>query len=785
MRSDYTVLNKGKGNCPVCGADHNNSNKCKQSNDSGIISCYRENSAEIGGEVNGYRFVGEKDSWGLWKPAELWTDEPSAERPRKEPAKEIKHVPLAALDLRLGDPIDTSKKFRPINIGYKLFYNDGRWIERDERKSPKIFKPYRPLGDSWDSETAHNEGDRSEWYFYAQDIIKPGGTLLLVEGEQTVIGALGAGFQAVASCHGMGASDTDFLALRLGNGIKQNWDGVVYVADNDKAGLDKAENMRLAAAKIEIPFTIINAGDIPELVDIEGGSIDDLTTKLDGSGMGLKGEEVLARLEAAFASSEGTEEALGDEDLLEDMREAEEELSSGSNRLTERDYLVLMPDAVQSAAKEIKDYRLVPPSALYAAMLAAASIALGKKHTWRLLDIGKFKRSAQFWALVIASSGSDKSSVLDLTCGPLQQLDKTDADNYEYALEELEAHKRLKGDSEAVKVERFEMEKNLPDRRERIVTDNSSFKGMLETIKEGNSDGVLHYFDETHNHFKRLGDKKPNADNWNPDAEISLYEGKKTGFRNRGERVVVENGFLYNRYANIQPERLAESFQLSEGQGGWARWLIIRTACEEVVLEDFVKSAQAETAFQEQWDPILWQITQMEGTTWMPATLEDFNVYQAVSAETERLKFSQKSSVAKAFFSKVRGALGSLILINAAIRVASEGGTVGEWTTEDVHRSKILLLSCGEELTAFATKYQESESAWSSNARELLDKPWFKSQEIGAKLKTSDVQNNCRIHGLKAKGFKALFEEMATTLPTHFEIWSEGRSSGIKILRSW
>ena len=71
MKRDYTVLNIGKGTCPVCGADHRNSNTCKQWNQSGIISCYRETTADIGEELNGYRYTGtDNQGWGTWKPAE-------------------------------------------------------------------------------------------------------------------------------------------------------------------------------------------------------------------------------------------------------------------------------------------------------------------------------------------------------------------------------------------------------------------------------------------------------------------------------------------------------------------------------------------------------------------------------------------------------------------------------------------------------------------------------------------------------------------------------------------
>ena len=75
--------------------------------------------------------------------------------------------------------------------------------------------------------------------------------------------------------------------------------------------------MRLAAVKADIPFAVINAGDLPELSGVQGGSIDDLTFKLDGSGLGLSADEVLDRLEAAFEASEAVEEAIAQQEHLQ------------------------------------------------------------------------------------------------------------------------------------------------------------------------------------------------------------------------------------------------------------------------------------------------------------------------------------------------------------------------------------------------------------------------------------------------------------------------------------
>ena len=55
---------------------------------------------------------------------------------------------------------------------------------------------------------------------------------------------------------------------------------------------------------------------------------------------------------------------------------------------------------------------------------------------------------------------------------------------------------------------------------------------------------------------------------------------------------------------------------------------------------------------------------------------------------------------------------------------------------------------------------------------------------VGERL-LRDVQMNCRIGKLKAADFKATFQELTTTAPDYFEVWEEGRSSGLVIKRHW
>lgn len=92
MSRDYTVLNIGKGTCPICNADRKNSNTCKRW-ESGMISCYRETTNEVGEEINGYRFAGEDAAgFGSWKPADQWEDSATPKQSVKSPRKPQKRV---------------------------------------------------------------------------------------------------------------------------------------------------------------------------------------------------------------------------------------------------------------------------------------------------------------------------------------------------------------------------------------------------------------------------------------------------------------------------------------------------------------------------------------------------------------------------------------------------------------------------------------------------------------------------------------------------------------------
>jgi len=68
MKNQTLSLNVGEGICPICGAGHKNSNKCKQWIELGAISCYRKNNAGVGDELNSHRYVGTDDAGrGKWK----------------------------------------------------------------------------------------------------------------------------------------------------------------------------------------------------------------------------------------------------------------------------------------------------------------------------------------------------------------------------------------------------------------------------------------------------------------------------------------------------------------------------------------------------------------------------------------------------------------------------------------------------------------------------------------------------------------------------------------------
>ena len=652
MARDYTVLNEKNGTCPICGADHKNDNKCKLWN-SGIISCFRENTAEVGEELNGYRYVGEdRAGFGSWKPAEQWDDKktPSTQPKQKQRQVDVKHIPLAGLDLRLGDPIDVSSILRPTTPGsYEQLYNDGRGVTRDSRKN---FPCWRE-GASLDVRES-GEGDRNEWHFYGQGIIKPGGTLLLVEGEQSVLGALGAGFQAAASVHGAGANDVDFLALRLSNGVKQNWDGVVYLADNDEQGLKKAEKMRLAAAEAKVPFAVIKAVDIPELANIKGGSIDDLTSKLDGSGRGLSGDEVVALLGAAFEASGAVDEAIEDHlDRQAQVQEIDSLLSSESLDIVE-----LLPPQIGDATQVLAETFPCHPESLLAIMLPLFGAVMGASHTVEPFP-GFNPQGPRIFSGLGLESGAAKSPITKIVTAPVEAWDKAERRAY---TEAKKAYQESDSKGGAPKSPRRYLYKSMGSQR-----------GLLRHISSGNSNGSLQVIDEFGSHLSVVSKNSRNGMgyDWNKGNECKLADGDDVSAENKKEEdsICVFDDYLVNRIGLIQPGVLKAQLDSGDDSGAMSRYTWFVPPFVERQVIDFQQSTMAQEVFQEHWGSLLKIARGWVGTRWLmdEESREVFRLYMNRMVGKSRY---ERGAIFQQLHSKADSRVMRISLIIAGMRVA-------------------------------------------------------------------------------------------------------------------
>ena len=162
----------------------------------------------------------------------------------------------------------------------------------------------------------------------------------------------------------------------------------------------------------------------------------------------------------------------------------------------------------------------------------------------------------------------------------------------------------------------------------------------------------------------------------------------------------------------------------------WARWLMFTDQGSADVMDGggdaFRYAAVAEDAWKAAWNPLVSTILGWPATTWYPRSEADLEVFARLQADCERNKHQEGPEVTKAMYGKARGNGLSLTLIFAALRVASEGGEIGQWTGQDAMNAFAVYENCIKNVSTFAIRHQEHESSWSVNARKLLERSWLR-----------------------------------------------------------
>ena len=263
--------------CPVC--DRTKDGDCRISSDELQVICHHPKDLKPGDVVNGWAFTGNNDRAGHFT-----IDKPRAGAPSR-PAKVVPlrpAAPAAAAAAPAPDPAAVTLARLPdarptppahwIN-GQELSYGSDKrlWVEVViEGGSKRHIPNHRDAN----GKTCRNQGP-DPWPLWCEAMALehgPGRWIAEAEGEKCTAWFHAAGLVAVSQ-PGHAHSRVKNEA-RYGRLVAAGVAGVVYLADHDKTGTEKAQRCAAAAAAAGLPFITVPAAEVwPGLP--AGGSIDD------------------------------------------------------------------------------------------------------------------------------------------------------------------------------------------------------------------------------------------------------------------------------------------------------------------------------------------------------------------------------------------------------------------------------------------------------------------------------------------------------------------------------
>jgi hypothetical protein len=258
--------------CPVCGRD--SSGDCRISDDGALVLCHHGSSfsppsgLKIGEVVVGQDF----QDWAYCGEAIDGRTSTFKLHEEKRPALRLVEAPKPAFSLARLSPEAKPAKGIATAAGIFYGYSEGQQVQRqDQPDGGKKFWPQTKVNGSF----AAGKGD-APWPLYNEAAaLAASGWVLEVEGEKCADIASSIGLVAVSQPGFLQRSE-ELVAPRYqrlrGAGVK----GIVYLADADDTGGNKACSLSLVAEAIGFPFLHLYAQDIWSDLP-EGGSIDDLS----------------------------------------------------------------------------------------------------------------------------------------------------------------------------------------------------------------------------------------------------------------------------------------------------------------------------------------------------------------------------------------------------------------------------------------------------------------------------------------------------------------------------
>ena len=266
--------------CPVCGRDDKGGD-CRLSDDGALVLCHHGSSFKppsglsigevvLGQDFQNWAYTGETDDnrCAVFKLHE-----------EKRPALRLVEAPKPAFSLARLSPEAKPAKGIGTAAGTYYNYSEGRRVQRTKDK--QFFSHHRN-GETEQWKTGAGEG---AWGLYNElSAIFNNHTLgcndwtLEVEGEKCCDVASSIGLIAVSQPGNKALLKPELVADRYQTLLLAGIKGIVYLADNDPQGKEKAIALQEVAEGIGLPFVLLAAEDLwPHLP--AGGSLDDLSAE--------------------------------------------------------------------------------------------------------------------------------------------------------------------------------------------------------------------------------------------------------------------------------------------------------------------------------------------------------------------------------------------------------------------------------------------------------------------------------------------------------------------------
>lgn len=269
--------------CPICGRD-DRKGSCRYSDDGPKWLCHHGSTfspppglkigdVHLGLDFQNWAYCGETNDKGLsghqGRCAIFKLHE------EKRPALRVVAAPKPALFIaRLSAEAKPAKGVTTVGGGTFYNYSDNQRVQRkDNDDGSKSFWPHHKVSGSFKAEKGE-----APWPAYNEAAaIASGGWALELEGEKCCDIASSIGLVAISQ-PGFLALSQEIVAPRYERLRGAGVEGIVYLADADDKGKQKAIALQEVAGAIGLPFVLLPAEELwPHLP--KGGSIDDLTAE--------------------------------------------------------------------------------------------------------------------------------------------------------------------------------------------------------------------------------------------------------------------------------------------------------------------------------------------------------------------------------------------------------------------------------------------------------------------------------------------------------------------------